>query len=666
MPQRFASPVSQQGAWPPLESRRAVLLVVGFLLLLSLAVYGNALPNPFLIDDTEIILGDYRVQAGQWGALLTGRYWPPPRHDYLYRPLVKVSYALNWIVSHQPWAFRVPNLALHVGAAFVLFLLAGDWVRSFWAGLVAATLFLLHPVHTEPLDAIVGRADLGAAVFGLLAVWLYWRDGVSSFRGRWFRPLAAALCFAAAVLFKESALPMPGVVVLLDAWPPHTSRHSRPKGWLRRRVLRCYLPLLLVVAAYMAARWTVLDLLTRGTERISVVDNVIANPDFGLQPGNSRFLARWGTPLATFGKAVGLLVWPHPLCWDYSYAAIDTVKRPSDPRLRFGLAGLLAIGVMMAISFRRRRVVFAALSLGLVTYGVVSNTLVPIGTVFAERLLYLPSAGFCLLVGGVAASWLQPAQEQRGTTGGRRRALAWSSWGILTVVAGVYAGLTVDRNRAWQSREGLDATDVKTQPRSCRLLSSTATDAVYAEDFVSARAYAERAIAIYPDQPGPWKVLGAVYWHEGSAERALRCLQKCFDHGGAGDEAAVVLATTIMNAMGDGAQAIRVLRQLVEQYPLAATALNNLAWCLLTAEPPELRDPQAALRYAETALRLRPRQGGIIDTCVAALLALQRRDEARALLERSLPHVPPDDPSRPDLETRLKELRTPQDHPAGG
>ena len=181
---------------------------------------------------------------------------------------------------------------------------------------------------------------------------------------------------------------------------------------------------------------------------------------------------------------------------------------------------------------------------------------------------------------------------------------------VLVLVVGVYGWLTVDRNRDWQSRDRLDATDVKTNPRSCRLLSSAAADAVNAGDFDRAFEFSGRAVALYPDYPGGWRSLAAVHWHRGSAEKALSCFKRCFEFGGAGDESAVILATTIMTSIGDYAQAIRLLRRHVVNHPLAATARNNLAWYLLTAEPPE----------------------------------------------QSLPRVSADDPDRPELQEKLAQL----------
>ncbi|MCP4590010.1 MAG: tetratricopeptide repeat protein [bacterium] len=611
----------------------------------SLAVFANALANPFIIDDLHVIGGDPNVRALGLGELLISPYCLPPLQDQLYRPLTKVSFAINWAVSSEPWAFRLPNVLLHAAVAYVVFLLARCLTGSFWSAAIAALLFAVHPIHTEPLNAIVGRADLGAALFGLLTVWCC-RSNVDG--GGW-RPPVAVACYAVSLLFKESAAPIVGVVILLDVCLPRATTVVRRPGWWRRRILRVYLPLLLVFVAYLSARGAVLGGLARDASEINLADNVIAHPDHGLGESDSRFLARWGTPLATFGRSVELLVWPRPLCWDYSYAAIETVKRITDRRLLVGALCSTLIGVALVLSWRGRRVAFAPLVLWLGTYSIVSNTVVLIGTVFAERLLYLPSAGFCLLL-GVWAGW-----SARTLVAYSRRA-AW----LVPLGIGLLISLcvlqTVERNRDWRSRADLDWTDVETNPRSSRLLSSAATAAVNAGELDRAEKYARRAIEVHPDCATAWSALGEVYRLREETTEALVCFRECFRRGGAGEESAVVQATRILVSLGDYGQAIALLERLASRHATAATARNNLAWYLLTAEPVELRDAAAALTYAEQALALTPDNAGIIDTYAAALVAMGRTDEARKTLQDALILVPPDDPERQDLEERLREL----------
>jgi hypothetical protein len=572
----------------------------------------------------------------------------------LYRPLTLLSFAANWAVSHEGWAFRLPDLLLHVGVAWLLFLLVRAWTASFPAAIVASILFVIHPIHTAPLNAIVDRAELGAAFFGLLAVLLWYRDGLDPRRRTWVKPLLAAICFAAAVMFKENALTLAGVVVLLDVAGRISRRGARPGRYWRRRFLRCYGPLLLVALAYLSARWAVLGVIAKPQGAIALIDNPVAHPDHDLGPDDSRFLVRWGTPLAVFGKAAGLMFWPRPLCWDYSYASIPTVKRWNDTRLAVGAAWLGSAIFAMLFSYHCRRLAFIAVGLALLTYSMVSNTAVVINSLFAERYLYLPSAGVCMLVGILAGSEIHAVRERAHA--GRRMA-AGGLLIVLAAMAGWYGWLTVERNRDWRSDAVLNATDLQTNPGSGRLWCAVAKDALNAKDFGTAAHYAERSIEICPEYADPWKIAGLAYWQRGELDRAAGLIDGFFARSSGEDENAMVAAAGIAKSKGDYRKAISLLDRLVIASPRAATPHNNLAWYLLSAEPVELRNTESALRHAQAAIGLAPGQGDFVDTYVAALLALNRRDEAIREIQRLLPGLRADDPYRVELAVKLADLQ---------
>jgi tetratricopeptide (TPR) repeat protein len=636
------------------KSARATLLVGIVLLVLGLAVYGNAIGNPFVIDDRPIILSDARVQQGQILELLTGAYWPAPHGNLLYRPLVSVSFALNWAVCQEACSFRLVNLLLHVGVSLVLFGWARALLRSTWPALAAAALFVVHPIHTGPLNCIVGRAEIGAALFGLAATWLFWRDGADAIPRRRIGPMLASLSLLAALLCKENAIALVGVIVLLDVCSFNLNGACRAGGWIQRRVLRCYLPIVIAVSLYLTVRFIVLGVLVHPAADFSVADNVIAQPHYGVQPGDSELLARWGTPLAVFGKAAGLMIWPHPLCWDYSYAAIDTVKRLTDGRLLLGLMWLSVIVAAMIVSWHRARTVLTALGFSLITYSIVSNTYVVIGTVFAERLLYLPSVGFCLFMGILGQTAFNTARSHPRKV---LRVPAAVLLGALCVGLACCVYLTISRNRDFRSQEVLNATDLSTNPRSSRLWCSVATDAYNAADFARAVAQAKRSIDICPEYVPAWRIAGLAHWRDGAPDAALQYLKEYFDRGGGDNEQANVAVADIFKTGGDYSRAIIALERFLEANPRSSAALNNLAWYLLTAEPVELRDPQRALPMAEKAIELEPGRGDYIDTYVSALEALGRTGDAADALQRLLPTVDRNDPFRQGLIRKLKELR---------
>ncbi len=657
---------------PRTSSRPRTALVFPVLVLLAagLAVYGNALRNAFVLDDRILILNEERVQRPEWRAIFGREYWPGPIGNRVYRPLTLLSLAGNWAISHRPWSFRLPNLLVHVAAAIAVFLLLHELTGRRGIALAAGLLFVVHPIHTTPLNQVIDRADIAAAAGALWATWLCARD-LGPAGPRWWRPAFGAVLFAAALLFKESALALVGILPVVAL-----ARRVRAVD-VPRFVGRWVVPALFVLGAYLGLRIWVLGGISRPASAISPLDNIIACPEYGLAPTDSVALARWGTPLAVFGRASRLLLWPWPLSWDYSYAAIDSVRRWADGWLWTGVLALAVCACVAVLSWRRQRSALCALGLALAAWAIVSNTLMVIGAAFAERFLYLPSAGFCML-----AACIVPAASPGGTFGQRRWLRPLATGGLALAILACGAA-TVIRNRDFADNPTLNAADVRTQPRSARLWAACAADALNVGDTRRALECAAQAIAITPVDGGAWRIAARAQWSSGEYAAAQRCVEQALALGGGRDPAVVLVAGDLYKRQGDYARAISVLEAYVggaaggvasapesaaslepprpeDLLPDAPTVYNNLAWYLLTATPPELRDPARALRYAERALELDGRSGRVtgdyLDTYVSILEALGRRAEARRALETNLPRLDPNDPQRTPLERRRDAL----------
>ena len=668
-------------------SRRANVHVAWTLLalaVLGLIAYANCLDNPLIIDDRILIEDDPRIQEGRTLELATGEYWPGAHGNRLYRPLTSLSLAASWALTPTPRGLRLPNLALHVGCGLLVWMLAVRLTGSTVGGFAAAALFVVHPIHTNCLNSAVDRAEIAAAFFSLLTLLLVWPDRrqmsdrprVGGWRGnRVLATLAACVCFGAALLFKENAITTIGILLLADlcvlGGPGEPVEHAHvaditdrrrssgpPSSWRRwvsSRLIPYVIPLVVVAAGYVTLRAAVLPSVSRPVEDIPVVDNIIAHPEYGLSKGDSVVLARWGTPVAVFGKAAGLLLIPEPLCWDYSYAAIDSVKRAADPRFVFGalvLSALVGVGVA---SYRRRRGTLFAIGLFIIAYSLTSNTFLVIGTVFAERYLYLPSVGFCLLIGVLSAhasaSFSAPARTSA-------RAVAGLVLVLLGVGLVVGTTLTIERNRDFSSEARLDRVDLETNPRSCRLLTAVASDLYAAGSFGGAIEHATRAAEICPEFATAWQVAGLSQWRRGRVREALPLLTRAVHLGAGHSEQVAVAIADIHKTAGDYQAAIEVLRDFVQRDPgrSAAGARNNLAWYLITAYPPALRDPARALAFARQAVEIQPGQADSIDTLIAVLVALDRHDEAITTLRQLLPTVGAEDPGRPGLIATLAAL----------
>ncbi|HUU85934.1 MAG TPA: DUF1736 domain-containing protein [Phycisphaerae bacterium] len=645
--------------------RRARLHLIALLILpiACLAVYANALTNPFHFDDISIILTDPRVQEFRTGELLTTNYWRHENTDRLYRPLTLLSYALNWSLSHQAWAFRIPNLILHAGVCLLLFELVRSVYGSFAAALAAGLAFAVHPLHTEPLNTIVGRADLLVTLLMLGAALLYWRDAVPDNGRRPLTPLAAAALLALALGCKENAVTLIAIVALLDWWRVQRGDVTDLSRFLRRRCLRAYLPMIALIALYLILRAHCIGALTGDPGVIDHFDNPIAHPADGLTEGDSVFLARWATPLATLAKAARLHLAPNRLCFDYSYAAIQTVRRIGDWRMWAGLGVVAAAVLACLLSHRHKRRVLLAIALSAVTYAIVANFLL-IGTIFGERLLYLPSIGFCILI-GLAADFAYRWPRAHPQS-------AWKSLAVLPAVGlplmGLWYGhLTIVRNRDWSSPQRLYESAYRVNPTSCKVLSGMAGNALARGDLHVAHRFCRQATRLAPAYWPAWRT-GALAVRRMADrqtnqtekarlyETALEYYESALALGAAGDPAAMSGAAELYGMKGEYRRAIQILKQLVIYAPVNAQAFNDLAHLLVTAEPADLRNPQRALQCARRAMSLRPEVANYVATYVDVLLALGRRDEALTEIRKVLATLPPDSPGVEHFQKQLERM----------
>jgi tetratricopeptide (TPR) repeat protein len=298
---------------------------------------------------------------------------------------VLVTYALNHAVSGlAAWSYHLVNVLLYAGAAALVFRFGRAWRLPVLAAGLGALLFAVHPVHVEVVANVAGRKDLLAAVF-VLGMALLHRRTVRD--GGWRLALPVAL-YAGAMLSKEIGVMG---VILVAAQDAHLEEDRRA-FFNRPRVIGLYFAYMAALAAFFLARIAVTGVV--GVPETFVFDNPLVAVGHGT---------RIATAMVVLGKGVALLCAPLTLSPDYSFDAIPVVLSAADMRL-WGAAvglGLMAWGLTKA---KLRRPV---LPLALVWYALAllpaSNRLIAVGTVFGERLLFLPSVAFCLAAGaGIA------------------------------------------------------------------------------------------------------------------------------------------------------------------------------------------------------------------------------------------------------------------------
>jgi len=472
-----------------LTPRRVAILIF----IAAGAVYLNSLGGQFVFDDTSIIQNNPQIRGlgiTNLRHIFGSHYWQTVAgQGGLYRPLVILSYALNYAVGgFDPAGYHFVNVLLHALNSVLVFLiiheLFGDLVFAAWSGL----LFALHPIRTEAVAYVVGRAESLAAFFFLVAWLCYIRRKL----------VLSAAAFLLAVLSKESAFTFLAAPLLTDylvfVGPPHQPAANHSLG------LRRYLPLGLAAAVAVGLRYAVLG----GFAPLYI--NPTSNP-----LATAGTLTRLLTATHVLGKYFWLLVFPVPLSADYSFNQIPPVISAANLSFLLPASILLAVMAGIARSFRRSPPLFLCGAFFLATFSLTSNFVRPIGTIMAERLLYLPSLGFtCAVAYAVARA--------------RNRELATAAAVLLALL---YGGRTVLRNADWRDHLALFSSAAVVSPNSS-LVQANLANALLAQkgDAAAAVQHAQEAIRIEPGDPAAHMTLGEAYQRLGDLPRAAEAYQQ--------------------------------------------------------------------------------------------------------------------------------------------
>src|SRR6185369_3095841 len=159
------------------------------------------------------------VTSQNVGQILSHTFWWPNGEAGIYRPLTTLTYLLNYAIlgnGRQPTGYHWINFLLHAGNVLLVFAVMLRLLGGFRTPLLIAAVWAVHPVLTESVTNIVGRADLlaGMAVLGGFLLYLKSAEATGRPRAGW---LAGLACTTAAGAFsKESAVVLPGVILLYE------------------------------------------------------------------------------------------------------------------------------------------------------------------------------------------------------------------------------------------------------------------------------------------------------------------------------------------------------------------------------------------------------------------------------------------------------------------
>ncbi|MFI5174838.1 MAG: tetratricopeptide repeat protein [Terriglobia bacterium] len=517
----------------------------------------NSWGHQFVMDDLDYIVHNPVIQnPGHLLQIFNSPFvhFPSVTLD-LYRPLTAFTLALNyWISGAQPDSFHPFNRLLHLLTCLGIFWTVRRLIPARpTVAFVTSLLFAVHPIQTEAITYISGRADALAMLLFVFA-WLSFirmRQAASPL----FPYLTSAVLYFLALLSKESAVTWLGVVLLTE-WV-YFSRGNIASflGRLRGDFWRVYSGYLLITLAYLGLRFAVF----RGI--------AITPTKFLVNPLISAGLAgRLLTSLKIFFQSIALLLFPLHFSPDYTFNQIPVVDRWASLA---GLVTLLMTAAFLALlvwSYKRSLNLFFCLSYFAITYSIVSNLFVLIGTNRADRLLYMPALGFCLSA-GFAWAYLE----------GVARTSAWKNTvrAMGVVILLVLAGRTVVRNGDWQDQFTLYLRAVRHFSQSVKMHGYLGEQYFSRNEFAEARKQYSMALSIYPDQPDLLNDMGGVLAREGKLQEAIGYFQRALARGPNDPESIRTNIGLTLGAQGNLAGALEQFDWIIQHDPSNSPAHFN-------------------------------------------------------------------------------------------
>ncbi len=453
-------------------------------LLIPTLLYLPALRNEFTWDDRVVAMG----RDGDWvrpevdellapWSYFALPYWPKGNagDDKLYRPVTILSFALRHaLFGDAPLPAHLLNLILHLLAILLVFRFLRALSGSEVACLLGALVFGLHAIHSEVIAGVVGRSELLAFDFGLLALLAAFRATDSHTRSRLGWLALSSACLFQAFASKENALAFALFLPIASharAWRQDPARPAL--------LWRQWFPLVLI--------HTIGFLLLRNEALAGAQGNPITwleNPWADLSP-----LARIPSALIAWDYALLLSFFPFDLAVDHGPGSLPTVMGPADAL--FWLAALIATGmallVLRAIRYRRRApLLFLALAIWFGFSFITSNIPFAVNLVLAERSYFIPSLALSLLL-----VWtIEHLPEHRAAP-----ALATT---LLSAWIGMNAFTILERIPVWKNNQTLATYEVVNRPDSVRMRIVVAQYCLLDERNQEAANHLEHAIEIAP------------------------------------------------------------------------------------------------------------------------------------------------------------------------
>jgi protein O-mannosyl-transferase len=504
-----------------------------------------------------------------------------------YRPLLPITFA----VEHEVFGFKPAishfiNLVLFCLLIWVMFKLLRRMfpTYSIYIPFFIMLLYELHPIHTEVVASVKSRDEIMSLLLTVIAV-------LQSFRyvddNKVKHLIISGVLFFVAMLTKESVTPFIGIVPLTL----YFFTNAKPS-----KLLISAIPYVIATAIFVILGAVFLDKLTTNTH-VAITENTFT--------GVKNFSEKLGTVLVVQLLFLRLLVFPHPLSFDYGYNQIPIVPVTNYVSL-ISLAVFVALIAYSIINFKKKDIYAYCIIFYLMAVSITANLFIEIGATAGERFLFISSLGFCMAVVFLLAKLFKT--DISTVTYKNAPNFAYVILGISLL----YSVKTVSRNEDWRNNLALFSSGVEVCPNSWRaqhcigeelklkILAADTPPELKKQYTAEAIDHFNKAIAIYADKADTHGDLGAIYFTDKQYDSAEVHLKRALELNPKLSAAAANLGTVYLTET-KYSDALKYYLQADYVDPSNITAVFNTGVCFV-----QFKQYDSAVFYFKKSVAIAP------------------------------------------------------------
>lgn len=536
--------------------RKSIIISVLLLIILGFICYGNSITHRFIYDDISLITDNIYIRS--WSNieniftknLAAGGVggW----QSSFYRPIQMLTYMMDFSIwKLNPAGYHFTSTVLHILAALCIYWFIDILYSKNILSFLVAAFFAVHPVHTEAVAYISGRADSLALIFIILTFISYLKQLNSANTASIRSTILLAVSYILALFAKENSLILPALIMLY-----HYTFKEKIKP-------AAFLSILGISLIYIALRLTVLKALLSNVSYATTL--------FQRLPGFFAALTSY----------VRILLAPLDLHMEYGKKLFEF----TDARSLLGMAILVSALIFGFIKRNRNKLVFFSIFWFFITLLPVSN-LYPINAYMAEHWLYLPSLGFFLLLAGGVTSLYK---------NDKFKIVAMV---IAIAILSFYSCLTIRQNGYWKDQLTFYERTLKYAPDSPIIYNNLANIYMNSGKVQEAIPLYKKAIELNPRLVGAYTNLGVLYANTGKIKEAIILYKKAIEFN-PNDAYANNNLANIYKDNGRIQEAIALYKKSIKLDPNDAGVYYNLSTAYA-----KLGQYDLAVKYCDDALKL--------------------------------------------------------------